>query len=178
MTRLKLSEVIPSLLITLLLLIFMEVLSSAVLPLFGITNYRLPFNILIILYLGFKLDSPLVAVIILCIQFVHAQFSVEGWAMGTFAGVFVCMIINYLKELIHFSTITVTIAVTQIFQLAWFVIVAGMIYLQTDNVSYIIQKFWRFLPESITISIIAPFVFLLLDRIWKPKARGLLGEEG
>ena len=171
-------QILPSLLNTLLVLIIFEVISTTFLPLLGLSSYRLPFNILIILFMGFKLDTPYLAVMIFLVQYFHSFFSIEGWAMGTIAGIFVCTTISYLRDLIHFSTAVVTMFVTQMFQLLWFLIVASFIYIQLGEMDYVLNKLWRFIPESIIISLFAPLFFVLMERIWNIGGGGLLvGEE-
>ena len=172
-----LHEIIPSLFITMLILIVFEIISTAFLPLIGMTTYRIPFNILIVLFLGFKLESPFIAILILLIQYVHSFFAIEGWAMGTVAGVMICILISYVRELLHFSSATITILVTQIFQTVWFIITASLLYIRNGNFDYFLPKLWRFIPESIIISLLAPFCFSLLDRVWKISDHGMLGEE-
>lgn len=175
--KIQAKDILISLLITLFTLAILEVFSTAFLPVIGIENYRLSFHILVILYLGFKLETPTLAVLVFVIQYFHSFFSIEGWAMGTFAGVLICMLIGYLKDLIHFSTTGMTILVNQIFQTAWFIIVSGLIYLKTGNSAYILEKLWKFLPESIALSLLSPLLFMLLDRIWKLDHESLLKEQ-
>lgn len=164
------------LLVTILLLILCEVLSTTLLPLMGLQSYRIPFNILIVLYFGFKVNSPFTAVMILIVQYFHSFFSIEGWELGTIAGIMIYILMGLLRDLIHFNSAVVTILVTQIFQVAWFIIVSGILYIKYDNLDYIISKFWRFLPESIVLSLLAPFVFFLLDTIWTIKESRSLGD--
>jgi len=156
--------------VTLLILVVLEILSTAFLPMMGLTKYRIPFNVLIILYMGFKLETPFVSLMILILQYTNSFFSIEGWEMGTVAGVVICIVISYLKDLLHLTSSIITIVVTQIFQTLWFLIVSSLVYLKTDDFSYITQKFWRFLPESIVISLLAPFLFSILDAIWKTES--------
>lgn len=157
--------------ITLLILIVLEILSTAFLPMMGLIKYRIPFNILIILYMGFKLETPYTSIMILILQYTNSFFSIEGWEMGTVAGVMICIIISYLKDLLHLTSSVITIVVTQVFQTLWFLIVSSLIYLKTDQFSYIAEKFWRFLPESIVISLLAPLLFSILDAIWKTEGK-------
>ena len=96
----QLKNLLVPLFITLLILIVLEILSTTFLPFFGLIKYRIPFNILIVLYLCFKLDSPHVAIFILITQYVHSFFSVEGWEMGTIAGVIISISISH--STIHF----------------------------------------------------------------------------
>jgi len=174
--RLRLKNIIPSLILTLIFLLILEIISSTLLPVFGLINYRIPFNVLILLYIGFKLETPWIALLILCIQYLHSFFSNEGWALGTFTGTMICILVSYVRDLIHFNTIFATIFVTQIFQTLWFLIVSGMIYIQVNNTNLLIEKFWRFLPESLFISIISPVFYMILDRIWKSDQSEAFGE--
>ena len=161
---------------TVIILIGLEIISTTFFPAIGLKNFRPSFNILIILYIGFRLESPFVAFLILVVQYTHSFFSIEGWALGTVSGVIVCMIISYLRELIHFSTKLLTIVVVQIFQMAWFIITSILLYFRTSEWDYILEKLIRFIPESILISIIAPYCFLLLDRVWSGRGGAVLGD--
>lgn len=175
--KLQLKHILPSMIVTLVILICLEVLTTAFFPAFGLMRFRIPFNVLIILFVAFKLDTPYSAILILIIQLFHSLFSLEGWAMGTFAGVIIYIIISVLRDVIHFSSSLLTIMVTQLFQLLWFLMVSFFLYLKLGSTDYIIDKFWRFLPESIIISLIAPYCFSLLDKIWKVKDGGSLRED-
>jgi len=173
----QLKDIIVPLIITLLILIVLEIISTALLPALGVQKYIIPFNILIVLYLGFKLETPYLSVIILIVQYFHSFFSIEGWELGTIAGVFICIVISYLRDVLHFSSAIITIAVTQIFQLVWFFTVSFLFYLKTNSFSLIVEKMWRFIPESIVISLLAPFFFAILDRIWSTGGEGMLGDD-
>ncbi|MDD0852660.1 hypothetical protein HBN50_06105 [Halobacteriovorax sp. GB3] len=175
--KLQLKNILISQFITLLILIVLEIVSTGILPLLGLQKYTIPFNILIVLFMGFKLETPYIAVLIFLVQYFHSFFSIEGWEMGTIAGVIICIVISYVRDLIHFHSAAATMFVTQVFQVVWFVIVSGLLYLKLDNMDYLVEKFWRFLPESILISLMAPFFFSLLDKIWGVQERGLLGDE-
>jgi len=172
----KTSDIPIRLLITVLILIVLEVIASAFLPLFGLNRYMIPFNVLIVLYIGFKLETPYLAIIILILQLTHSLFSIEGWEYGTIAGVLICIVISYLRDILHFSNAVMTMLTVQIFQLVWFCITASLLYLKFDSSDYILQKFWRFIPESIVLSLLAPVFFSLLDKIWKVRSEGLMRE--
>lgn len=176
--RSSLKEIVPAMVITILMLILLEIFSTVALPIFGIQNYKLPFNIILVLYLGFKLESPYLPILILLMGHIHSIFSIEGWATATLAGVLVCALISYLRDLIHFKTAALTILVTQIFQTIWNVIVSGLIMLQGGKWDYILDKFWRFIPESIVMSLASPLIFMVLDKIWQSGGgRSVLGDE-
>lgn len=167
MMNIRIKDFLVGFILTTILLVFFQVLSTAVLPIIGLAKYRLPFNILIILFLAFKLESPFLAIFIMVFQYIYSFFSVEGWALGTFAGIIVAMVVGYLKDIIHFSSVFLTILVTEIFQVVWFLVVSALIYLQVGNWDYIFEKLTRFIPESLVISLIAPVIFAFLDRAWK-----------
>lgn len=169
-------DILFPLLLTLVMLSVLEILTTTFLPMMGLHRYTIPFSILFVLYLGFKLETPYLPILILVVQYVHHLFSIEGWEAGTVSGIMVCLLISYLRDLIHFNSIAMTVFVTQFFQSIWFVIVSLLIYLRTGSLDYIIDKFWRFIPESIMISILAPLVFALLDRLWRSSDDGRLGE--
>src|SRR6476661_3718651 len=102
--RMRLSQMLISFAITLALLVGLEIITATLLPALGWNEYRLTFNVLIILFLAIRLDSPGVPWMILGLQVMHSAFSVEGWALGTLAGLIVMMSANYLKELLHLSS--------------------------------------------------------------------------
>ncbi|MBI2522134.1 MAG: hypothetical protein HYV97_17075 [Bdellovibrio sp.] len=172
--KIQFKDLIPAMMWTIVLLILVEIFGTALFPVVGGYKYRLPFNILIILFLGFKLETPFLGLLILVIQLIHALFSIEGWAMGTLAGISVCLVISYLRELIHFNTIWMTMLITQIFQIIWFGIVFGLFYMKNNDMNFLIGRFYRFIPESIVISLLSPSVFYLLDRVWHARDERLL----
>ncbi len=174
--KLRFKNMVPALLITLLILVILEIISTTLLPLMGLVKYRLPFNVLVVLFLGFKLETPWLAVFVLTTQYTHSFFSNEGWALGTFTGTLVCVLISYVRDMIHFNTAFATMVITQVFQCVWFISVSSMIYVQTGNSLYLIEKFWRFIPEGLIMSILSPFFFALLDRVWKVGEGDGLGE--
>jgi len=153
--------------LTLAVLVVLEVISATIFPLIGIENYQIPFNILIVLYLSFKLDSPYLAVLILLVQYFHSLFSIEGWAIGTFIAVLLSRIIYFFKETIQFFSFPLVILVVQASFLLWFLFSSIFLYFQNNSFAPIWSRFWIFFPESVIASILAPLLFLLLERIWK-----------
>src|SRR6478735_4625239 len=106
--KLRFSQMLISFAITVALLIGLEIVTSTILPALGWHEYRLTLNVLLILFLALRLDSPAVPWMIMGLQIVHSIFSVEGWALGTLAGLIVMMSANYLKEILHLSTAFMT----------------------------------------------------------------------
>lgn len=170
-------DIILPLLKTLLMLFFLELMTTAVFPMIGLVNFRIPFNILLVLYLGLRLETPYLALLIMTVQYFHSFFSVEGWEMGTVTGIFICVVVSYVREMIHFTSWGMTILITQVFQVLWFAVQSIIIYILLGNPSYILEKGWRFLPQSLIISLLSPFFFFLLNRIWSVDDRGMLGDK-
>ncbi|MBC7715203.1 MAG: hypothetical protein H7177_17795 [Rhizobacter sp.] len=175
--RTNLKDILFPLIKTLILLFFLEVMTTAVFPNIGLMNYRIPFNILIVLFLGLRLETPYLAIIILFVQYFHGFFSVEGWEMGTVTGIVICVVVSYVREMIHFSSWGMTILITQVFQLLWFFVQSILIYIQLGSLDYIFEKGWRFLPQSVIIALLSPIFFYILNRIWNIDDRGMLGDK-
>lgn len=171
MNNMSVSEILLGLLKTTLLLILLEIFTSAILPAIGINNFKPEFNVLIVLFLAFKLETPGVSYIVLFIQFIHSIFSIEGWAIGTFVGVLIYLGVGYVKDMLNFTTAISTIVVVQVFQLIWFLISAFLITIKLGDMGSFFSVFWQYIPESILLSILSPFFFQLLDRFWAQKNR-------
>ena len=153
--------------LTLILLIVLEVISATIFPLMGIEKYQIPFNILIVLYLSFKLDSPYLAVLILSVQYFHSLFSIEGWAIGTLIGVLISRVIYFFKETVQFFTFPLVILVVQASFLLWFIFSSMFIYFQSNSFGPVWSRFWVFIPESIIASLLSPLLFMVLERFWR-----------
>ncbi|MBC75706.1 MAG: hypothetical protein CME64_06800 [Halobacteriovoraceae bacterium] len=158
---------------TCLLLIVLEIFTTAFLPAMGIINFRPEFNVLIVLFLAFKLETPVLAWLIMIVQYVHSLFSIEGWAIGAFTGVLVSMSVRYLKDMLDFSTAISTIIVVQIFQVAWFVATSFLLSLKLGDFGNFFHLFWQDIPESLALSILSPFFFFVLDRVWRVKSKAV-----
>lgn len=167
----SLLEVVIGFLKTALLLIVLEIFSSAILPSFGIDEFKPAFNVLIVLFLAFKLDAPFLPFLILAFQYIHSTFSIEGWASGTFAGILVAVSVRYVRDMLNFSTAISTIIVVQVFQLAWFFLVSSILSIKLGDFSNFISIFLQYIPESIFISLISFHFFKLLDFFWKVNKR-------
>lgn len=165
--RMRLSQVLISFGITIALLLGLEVFTSTLLPALGWKEYRLTFNVLIILFLAIRMDSPLVPWMILVLQMIHSIFSIEGWALGTFAGVIVMLSANYLKELLQLTTAFMTMMTVQLFQLIWYLTVTLIICLKISDFDKFGLIIGSFIPGSIFLSLISPGIFWLLEIIWK-----------
>lgn len=175
--RSEIKNVVAPMLITVLILIVLEVLATSLIPVLGVKNFILPFNVGVVLFFGFRFQTPYLPLFILIVQYFHSFFTVEGWEPGTIAGIIVCVLISYLRELIHFSSAAATMIVTQIFQTFWFLVVSGVIYMRMGEMFYIVDKFWRFVPESIILSLLSPFLFMVFEKVWSMSEGGLLGDE-
>jgi hypothetical protein len=158
--------------ITVALLIGLEIVTSTIMPVFGWKEYRLTFNVLIILFLAIRMDSPGVPWMILGLQMIHSIFSIEGWALGTLAGIIVMLSANYLKELLHLTTAFMTMLVVQFFQVIWFITVTLVICLKIGDFEKFGLIAGSFIPGSIFLSLISPILFWMLSLIWKVPSQG------
>jgi hypothetical protein len=176
--KMRLSEILIAFAITMTLLVGLEIITSTLLPAMGWKEYRLTFNVLIILFLAIRMDSPLVPWMIMGLQFVHSVFSVEGWALGTLAGLIVMMSANYLKEVLHLTTALMTMITVQLFQIIWYLTVTLVICLKISDFNKFGLILWNFIPGSILLSLISPLLFWLLGSIWRvPSQAGPKGVE-
>lgn len=154
---------------TLMLLILLEIVTSALLPAIGIVSFKPEFNILIVLYLAFKLNTPTLPYLILLTQFIHGAFTIEGWAIGTFAGVLVSLTVRFVKDLLDFSSGITTMIVLQISQLVWYVFTTSFICIKISSFENFFDIIWGSFPESIFLSLTSPIFFAILDRFWISK---------
>ncbi len=161
---------------TLILLFILELFTTAVFPMIGLGNYRVPFNILFVLFMGLRLETPYLAILIFIVQYFHSFFSVEGWEMGTVSGIVICIVVSYVRDMIHFSSWSMTMLITFIFQVFWFFVISLLVYIQLGSFEYVFEKGWRFIPQSIIIALLSPVFFYLLNRMWRVDDRGLLGD--
>jgi hypothetical protein len=176
--RMRFSQILISFAITLTLLIGFEIVTSTVLPALGWKEYRLTFNVLIILFMAIKMDSPIVPWLILGLQLIHSIFSIEGWALGTLAGVIVMLSANYLKEILQLSTAFMTMLTVQLFQFIWYLTVTLVICLKISDFEKFGLILWSFIPGSILLSLISPIIFWLLEMVWRvPSDSGPRGVE-
>lgn len=170
--KMRLSQLIVSFAISVALLLGLEIVTSSILPAIGWHEYRLTFNVLIIIFLTIKLDSPLVPWMVLGLQMVHSVFSVEGWALGTLAGLIVMISANYLKEILHLTTIFMTMITVQLFQIIWYLTVTITICLKISDFEKFGMIIWSFIPGSILLSLISPILFWILEKIWRVPFEG------
>jgi hypothetical protein len=153
--------------ITLLFLIILEVLTTALLPSLGWDNFRLSFNVIIVLYLALKMNSTLLPWFVMTLQMVHSVFSAEGWAVGTIVGILISNIVSYLKDIVQFSSALMTMLTIQIFQVIWYIMTSAIICLKLGSFEKFSLILMTTLPATFALSLVSPLVFKILDRIWK-----------
>ena len=164
--RYTIGEVALGLLKTLFLLIVVEMFTTTFLPAIGIENFKPAFSVLIVLFLAFKIETPLLPFLILIIQYVHSAFSIEGWGAGTFVGILVSISVRYVKDMLNFTSALSTIIVVQIFQIIWFVFISLMLSMKQGDFSGFFNYIGSNIPESIFLSLISHHFFKLLDNFW------------
>ena len=170
--RMRFSQMIISFAVTIALLTGLEIVTATILPALGWNEYRLTFNVLIVLFLAIRLHSGAVPWMIMGLQMVHSIFSVEGWALGTLAGLIVMVSANYLKELLHLTTAIMTMITVQLFQMIWYITVTLIICLKISNFEKFGMIIWSFIPGSILLSLISPILFWILEQIWRVPSDG------
>ncbi len=170
--KMRFSQMLMSFAISLGLLMGLEIVTATILPALGWYEYRLTFNVLIIIFLAIRLDSPVVPWMIMGLQTVHSVFSVEGWALGTFAGLIVMLSANYLKEVLHLTTAFMTMFTVQLFQLIWYITVTLIICLKISNFDKFGMIMWSFIPGSILLSLLSPILFWVLEQVWRVPSEG------
>jgi hypothetical protein len=168
----RLSQILISFALTLGLLIGLEIVTATVLPVMGWKEYRLTFNVLIILFMAIRLESAIVPWLIMGLQVIHSVFSIEGWALGTLAGLIVMLSANYLKELLHLTNWIMTMLTVQLFQIIWYITVTLIICLKISDFEKFGLILWSFIPGSIFLSMISPIIFWVLSSIWRTQSEG------
>lgn len=155
-----------SLIITTVLLVLSDILVSTSFPLLGLDSFRVSLVVLIVLYLCFYFNNILIAPLIAYFYMVHGIFSLEHWSIGALSCLLVSTLISFLRNLIHLNNFFVTFVFVQIFQTLIFILTRGMMYLKLDQGSFVTESIKFFIPESLVISFVAPFLFSVLHKIW------------
>lgn len=168
----KLSHLLISFGLTLALMTIFEIITSSVLPALGWYESRIALNVLVILFLAIRLNAPILPWLIMILQFVHSAFSIEGWALGTLAGIIVMIVANYLKELLQLTTPIIAMFTALFFQFVWFMTVAIVLCLKISSFEKFGMIVWSFVPGSIVLAILSPLIFGLLNLIWRVPAEG------
>ena len=163
----KISKIFTSFLLTMLLLVVFNILSTVLLPVLGLVKLRVSLNILIIIFMGLRVNHSSLPILILCVQLIQSTFTIEGWAHGTFAGVIVSIVVGSLKEVLHLKSVPVTMAIAFILQLIWYLIESFLVLFRMGDLNGIIDNVHYFLIESVLLSLFSPLLFTLLERIWK-----------
>lgn len=149
-----------------LLFIFMEVFVASFIPAM-ISTFHLPqFMPMFIIYLGVKWDSPYRPIYILILNLIHATFSTEGWAIGTFLGVLLAMPLSSLREIIHFNSNLVLTIFSFFFHLVWFFLGTIIFAMKNDNYELIKLYSMPILFKSLFLSFCTPVIFKILERFW------------
>ena len=162
----KISRLLFAFFFTVAILIVLEIFASSILPSLGWIDYKLNFNVLIVLFLAFRFTSPLFPWIVVALQLIHAVFSVDGWALGTLVGIVLSIVVVYVKEILQFSSFLLTIITVQVFQIAWYVLSFTLICLKLGSFEKFGLYFWNSFWGSVLLSLMSPFFFKFLDKVW------------
>ena len=164
--KIPLNKIIRPFLLTLLVLMVLEIISSSFFPLLGLSQFYIPFNLVILFYLAIRLETPFLAFLVLLIQYSHSLFTIENWAVGTFIGVLICRIVSKFRDLIQISNLPLTILVVQIFLMCWHLIYSIFYYFQTGGKAIFFVRFFPIFIEGLLASVVSYHLFLFLDIIW------------
>lgn len=162
----RIIRLLTSIFLTVFILAVLEIATSAVLPAMGWQENRLAFNVLIILFMAIKLNSPLLPWFVFILQMIHSVFSIEGWALGTIAGIIISLFASYIKEILQFTSAIVTMVIVQIFQVLWYLLVLSIICLKLGSFEKFGLMLGNAIPGTFVLSIISPLLFSILDRVW------------
>jgi hypothetical protein len=164
--KLNIKNNFVSLGLTCLLLVLLELLSATVLPLMGMKEISLAFNVLIVLFLAIRVDHSLMPFFILLIQVIHGFFSMEGWAIGTISGIIIATLVGILKDLAQFTSYWTTFFIVQSFLVLWYFLQAFLISLKIGHFDQFMAIFLTGFPECIILAFCSPIVFSWLKKIW------------
>jgi hypothetical protein len=162
-----------SFLSTIGLLIAAEVASSGFMPALGFEDSQFAFNVVIIIYFALKLRTFILPWMILIVQFLHSAFSIEGWALGTIAGIFLSILASYLKDFLQLTSGIMTIVITFLFQILWYLITITILCLKLGHFDRFFLLLGNAIGPVIFISLVSPLLFSLLDRIWNVEKQTL-----
>lgn len=169
--RYTLKDLFLGLLKTLVLLIVLEIITGAIFPAFGFIQFKFAFSVLIILYMAFKLDTPYLPFLILIIEYVRSAFTIEGWGAGTFASIIIVLSMKYLRGLLEFSSKLSTIIAVQVFQIAFYLILNLIFCVKMNSFDNYFIMTWKYVAPSFALSLISPYFFALMDKLWFIKDR-------
>lgn len=166
MNTYSLKEIFIGFSLTLLLLVGLNIINTSLVFTINLGYYILSFNVIIVIFLNFKIDTPCISFLILIIQYFHSFFTIEKWEVLTISGIILYHMISYLKEFIQLSSVMIIIVLTEIFQCFSFLIVSTILYMALDQNNFTIDTITSFLVRSTIGSLTAPLLFFFLDRIW------------
>ena len=164
---LRLKKDILPLFLTCLIFVILQTLVTTLLPALGVSSLSISFHILIVLFMGLKLDTPWIGLFVFLIMYLNSFFMVEGWEFATVTGIAVCFLISYLRSLVHLTSIGFIMGTFISLQVIWFFIESLLLYMKMDNWEYLGKKLLAFIPESIIVMIMSPLLFYLLEKIWQ-----------
>lgn len=160
------NSILLSFLMTTILLVISEIVTTTVFPLVGFSSIRFSFFPLLILFLSFYRNSNWIAFLIIFYSYIHSIFSIEVWYLSAFVGLMASIIVAYFSELIHLSNKFVTMFFSFIFQLGMIILKSLVFYLRGDGIDFIGKNFIGNIFEIILLTLLSPLVFDLLRYVW------------
>jgi len=158
---------ILSLFLTLLIVFAANLFSSVSLPWLGVTTLKFHFHLLVILFFLFYIKDDYISLYILIIEIVNSLFTSQGWEIGTLSGIMLVAISYIFKDLIQLSNVISTALYSFFFLTLRYFIFGFIYYTKIHSLDFLWSGLWYNILENIFLSILSPFVFVILRFIWK-----------
>ena len=159
--------------ISVAIFILLEITTTTIFPLIGLSALRFSVFPLVVLFLSFYRNTNMIALLIILFSYVHGIFSVEVWYLSAFTGIVVSIIIAYFSDLIHLSNRFVTTFFAFAFQIAMVTLRSIVFFLRGDGWEFILKSLTNQVFEIIILSILSSFAFDFLSLIWETKIDSL-----
>ncbi len=162
--RVTLNNINKSAILSLLLFLFLEVLSSSIFV--SLSGLSLDFSVLFCLYFCLKFEVEIAPYLILLIQWLHSLFSSLSWSLETMIGLFFIFIIKVFKETLQLEGGRNRILITFVFYILWYLVRYIIYFFKFSNLEYLKSQVSHDLLSCFIITIFSIVIFKLLDRIW------------
>ncbi len=146
--------------------VVVEIILASFLPLFISSKLRFSITTLITLYVILNKDYFGVPFLIFILQYIHSLFSIEGWEIGCFIGIFLWILITYIKDMIHLKSILSIILVNFVSCGLWLVLSSVAIGLKVGGFDDFFTYLRLNLIEIVVISLLSPILFTAFEKIW------------
>ena len=165
----NMNSTVISFFITTALLILLEIITTTIFPILGLSSIRFSFFPLLVIFLSFYRNHDTISILIIAFSFIHSIFSIEAWYLSAFVGIVISVLISYFRDVIHLSNRGVTMFLVALLQMGMSVIKSVVFYLRGNNFEYIFHHLSGQLVELVILTVLAPYAFEFLLQIWSVK---------